>query len=35
MRPLTPAAEDLSCDEQLIVEGTLVSCWSWENHPKL
>jgi len=35
MRPFTPIAEDLSCEEQLIVDGTLVSCWSWAGHPKL
>jgi hypothetical protein len=35
MRPFTSIAEDLSCEEQLIVNGTLVSCWSWEHHPEL
>jgi hypothetical protein len=35
MRPFTPTAEDLPCDEQLIVDGILVSCWSWEGHPEL
>jgi transposase len=35
MRPFTPIAEDLSGEEQLIVDGTLVSCWSWEDHPEL
>ena len=28
MRPFTPTAEELLNDEQLIVDGTLVSCWS-------
>jgi hypothetical protein len=35
MRPFTPTAEELPRDEQLIVDGTLVSCWSWDNHPEL
>ncbi len=35
MRPFIPTAEDLPSDEQLIVDGTLVSCWSWEDHPEL
>jgi DDE superfamily endonuclease len=35
MRPFTPTAEELPSDEQLIVDGTLVSCWSWEDHPEL
>ena len=35
MRPFTPTAEELPSDEQLIVDGTLVSCWSWDNHPEL
>jgi hypothetical protein len=33
MHPFTPTAEDLPSDEQLIVDGTLVSCWSWDDHP--
>ena len=28
MRPFTPTAQELSSEEQLIVDGTLVSCWS-------
>ena len=35
LRPFTPIAEELSSDEQLIVDGTLVSCWSWDDHPEL
>ena len=35
MRPFIPTAEELLSDEQLIVDGTLVSCWSWEDHPEL
>ena len=35
MRPFTPTAEELPSDEQLIVDGTLVSCWSWDDHPEL
>lgn len=35
MPPFTPTAEELPRDEQLIVDGTLVSCWSWDDHPEL
>ena len=35
MRPFIPTAEELPSDEQLIVDGTLVSCWSWDDHPEL
>ncbi len=35
MRQFTPTAEELPSDEQLIVDGTLVSCWSWDDHPEL
>ena len=35
MHPFTPTAEELPSDEQLIVDGTLVSCWSWDDHPEL
>lgn len=35
LRAVTPTAEELSPDEQLIVDGTLVSCWSWDNHDEL
>jgi hypothetical protein len=35
MRPFTPTAEELLGDEQLIVDGTLVGCWSWDDHPEL
>jgi hypothetical protein len=34
-RPFIPTAEKLPSDEQLIVDGTLVSCWSWDDHPEL
>lgn len=30
-----PVAEDLSPDEQYIVDGTLVPCWSWADRPEL
>jgi hypothetical protein len=30
-----PTAEDLSSNEQYILDGTLVSCWSWHAHPEL
>jgi hypothetical protein len=35
MRPFTPTAEELPSEEQLIVDGTLVSCWSWKDHSEL
>jgi hypothetical protein len=35
MRPFTPTADELPSDEQRIVDGTLVHCWSWDNHPEL
>jgi DDE superfamily endonuclease len=35
MRQFTPTAEALPSDEQLIVDGILVSCWSWDNHSEL
>lgn len=35
LRPFVPCAEELPHDEQLIVDGTLVSCWSWETHTEL
>jgi hypothetical protein len=34
-REYVPTAEDLSPDEQYIVDGTLVPCWSWANRPEL
>jgi DDE superfamily endonuclease len=39
-RSFTPTAEELPSDEQpsdeqLIVAGTLVSCWSWDDRPEL
>jgi hypothetical protein len=30
-----PAAGDLECGSQYIVDGTLVPCWSWRDHPEL
>jgi hypothetical protein len=35
LRQFTPTAEELPRDEQMIVDGTLVSCWSWRNHTEL
>jgi hypothetical protein len=29
MCPFTPTTEELPSAEQLIVDGTSVSCWSW------
>lgn len=30
-----PAVEDLDPVTQLIVDGTLLDCWSWKDHPEL
>jgi hypothetical protein len=35
LRPFTPTAEELPRDEQMIVDGTLVTCWSWDNQREL
>jgi hypothetical protein len=34
-RGFVPVAEDLDVDEQYIVDGTLVPCWSWADRPEL
>ncbi|MGH3875000.1 MAG: hypothetical protein ACRDSR_26465 [Pseudonocardiaceae bacterium] len=34
-RSFTPTADELPSDEQLIVDGTLAGCWSWDDHPEL
>lgn len=33
--PFTPTADELPDDEQLLVDGTLVPCWSWDDHDEL
>ena len=30
-----PVAEDLDRGAQYIIDGTLLPCWSWRDHPKL
>ena len=30
-----PVAEDLDRSAQYIIDGTLLPCWSWRDHPKL
>jgi len=30
-----PVAEDLDPDQQYIVDGSLLPCWSWADHPEL
>ena len=30
-----PKALEIYIDSKLIVDGTLVSCWSWDDHPEL
>jgi hypothetical protein len=34
-RPHVPVAEELSPDEQHVVDGTLAPSWSWDRHPEL
>jgi DDE superfamily endonuclease len=34
-RPNVPVAEELSPDEQYVVDGTLAPSWSWARHPEL
>jgi hypothetical protein len=34
-REFVPTAEDLDPNEQYFVDGTLLPCWSWKNHPEL
>ena len=30
-----PVVEDLDPTAQLIIDGTLLECWSWADHPEL
>ena len=30
-----PTVEDLDPTAQLIIDGTLLQCWSWKDHPEL
>jgi len=30
-----PTVEDLDPTQQLIIDGTLLPCWSWRRHPEL
>ena len=30
-----PTVEDLDATAQLIIDGTLLQCWSWKGHPEL
>jgi hypothetical protein len=30
-----PVADDLTPDQSYIIDGTLLPCWSWRNHPEL
>jgi DDE superfamily endonuclease/Helix-turn-helix of DDE superfamily endonuclease len=34
-REFVPTAEDLDQDEQYLIDGTLLPCWSWKDHPEL
>jgi hypothetical protein len=35
MREFAPTADDLDPEEQYIVDGTLLPCWSWKDRPEL
>jgi len=35
LKDWTPAVDDLDPAEQLIIDGTLLPCWSWADHPEL
>ena len=35
LRDLVPTADDLDPNEQLIIDGTLLPCWSWHDHREL
>lgn len=34
LREWVPVVEDLDPREQLIIDGTLLPCWSWADHPE-
>jgi hypothetical protein len=35
LKDIVPTADDLDPEVQLLVDGTLVPCWSWADHPEL
>lgn len=35
LKEWTPTVEDLDPGAQLIIDGTLLPCWSWAGHPEL
>lgn len=35
LKDWVPTVEDLHLDTQLIIDGTLLPCWSWAGHPQL
>jgi hypothetical protein len=35
LKDVVPTADDLDPEAQLLVDGTLVPCWSWADHPEL
>ena len=35
LKDLVPTADDLDPAEQLIIDGTLLPCWSWHDHREL
>ena len=35
LQACVPTVEDLDPTAQLIIDGTLLQCWSWKDHPEL
>jgi hypothetical protein len=35
LRGFVPTADELATGEQMLVDGTLLPCWSWRSHPEL
>ena len=35
LQACVPTVEDLDPTAQLIIDGTLLQCWSWADHPEL
>lgn len=35
LEPYVPTADELDDQTQYVIDGTLLSCWSWASHPKL
>jgi hypothetical protein len=35
LKEWVPTLDDVDLDQQLIIDGTLLPCWSWADHPEL